>query len=277
MDHAPPTRCDLRIGASGFDYPEWEGAFYRRGLGRTEYLGAYSESFGTLELCLSGRGPSRGGPAREDARGPLAGALAGARRPLDVAVRLGGALTRGAFPVGWKAESLALARALEPLAESGRLVAALACFPVGFRYGEPERRYLDALLRDLAAFPLAVEFLDAEWLNARVIEGLKARGVCLCASDLPRLEGLPPPSDLVTASLAYVRLHGRDPERWLSGSHAGQGYRYAPAELAGWLPRLESMALAARALRVVFCDRRGGCAPLDALALSRLAERAGLL
>ncbi len=260
MDDALPPRPDLRIGTAGYDYPEWDGAFYRRGLGRSEYLGAYSEAFGTVELRL-----------------PALSALDGSRRPLDAAVRLGCALTRGASPAGWKAEAAALARGLEPFAEAGRLVAAVACFPASFRYGEAERRYLDGLLRELSAFPLAVEFIDAEWLNARVIEGLKARGVCLCASDLPRLEGLPPPSDLVTADLAYVRLHGRDPARWAAGPASGPGYRYSADELAGWIPRLEAMSVEARSVRAVFCDRRGACAPQDARALARLASGAGLL
>jgi hypothetical protein len=44
---------DIRIGTSGYDYPEWEGVFYPKGIGRKEYLRSYSQVFGSLELNFS--------------------------------------------------------------------------------------------------------------------------------------------------------------------------------------------------------------------------------
>ena len=90
-------------------------------------------------------------------------------------------------------------------------------FPFSFHYRDEERRYLDKVLKALAAFPLVVEFRGADWYNARVIDGLKERRVGLCSVDVPRLEGLPPLSDLVTLDLTYVRFHGRNAAAWWTG------------------------------------------------------------
>ena len=45
--------CEIRIGTSGFDYPEWKGLFYPPDLGRKSYLAYYAELFDTVELNFS--------------------------------------------------------------------------------------------------------------------------------------------------------------------------------------------------------------------------------
>jgi len=270
MGETVETRCDIRVGTSGYDYPEWEGALYPRGLGRSEYLGAYSEAFDTLELEYPARRPSEPRSSRE--------LMSMTRRPIDFSVRAGPLLTGGADPAAWREAAAELAAGLSPLAEAGRLCAALFSFPPSFRYRADERRHLDRLLREFSAFPLVVEFLNAEWLSSRVIEALKERGAALCSSDLPRIEGMPPESDLVTSGIAYVRFHGRNASAWLSGDARSRcEYRYPCDELSSWLPRLESMSAEAGRLRVFFVNRRGGGAPAAAKDLLRLAKGAKLL
>ncbi|HQO65194.1 MAG TPA: hypothetical protein PLI66_00555, partial [Spirochaetales bacterium] len=68
MDSPLESGCDLRIGTSGYDYPDWEGELYRHGLGRSEYLGAYSEAFDTLELDYPLRGGAGAGSADNGSR-----------------------------------------------------------------------------------------------------------------------------------------------------------------------------------------------------------------
>ncbi|GAB1456861.1 hypothetical protein MASR2M48_21690 [Spirochaetota bacterium] len=143
-------------------------------------------------------------------------------------------------------------------------------FPPSFLYRDDERRYLDGLLKALSSFPLVVEFLNAEWYNARVIEGFKSRGVGLCMVDVPRLDGLPPVSDMVTADLACVRFHGRDAQAWLAEGPGGGAYRYSRDELATWVPRLQAMRVEAKRLRIYFTNHRAGAAPAAARDLTRL-------
>lgn len=259
----------LCIGTAGYDYPSWAGQFYQTGLARSEYLGAYSESFACLELCFSRDHCA----SKED----VMSMLSKLRRPMDFSIRLGGRLTTAAAPSGWKSELLTLAKSIAYFAEKDCLFSLVACFPASFRYGKEERLYLDSLLKNLGAFPMTVEFINKEWLNARLIEGLKTRGVCLCTSDLPRVEGFPPPSELLTTDFSYIRFHGRSIEAWINGQGGSSAYRYSRDELLPWLGRLENIALEAKAIRAVFCDKKGAAAPLSAGTMTKLARSAGLL
>jgi len=262
--------CDIRIGTSGYDYPEWEGALYSKGIGRKEYLGAYSEVYGTVELNFSYYGMPKAENLRE--------LMTRTRKPLDFSIKANRALTHKIDPSTWKDSAGEFARGIAPLRESGRLCAVLLEFPYSFHYQDDERRYLDKVIKALAAFPLAVEFRNAEWFNARVIDGLKERRVGLCSVDVPRLEGLPPLSDLVTSDLAYVRFHGRNASAWWNGD-AGTRYEYlyTREELDAWVPRLEAMSTQAKKLRVYFNNHRRGDAATNARDLLALATAAKLL
>lgn len=266
----PVPLPDIRIGTSGYDYPEWEDLLYSKGTGRKEYLGAYSEVFGTVELNFSYYGMPRPENIRE--------LLARTRRPIDFAIKANQALTHKIDPATWEDSVSAFLKGISPLGEADRLCAVLIGFPYSFHYRDEERRYLDRLLKELAAFPLVVEFRNSEWFNARVIDGLKKRRVGLCSVDLPRLEGLPPLSDLVTSDLAYVRFHGRNEAAWWSGD-AGTRYEYLYSrdELNAWIPRLEAMSTQAKKIRVYFNNHRRGDAVTNATGLRALAAAAKLL
>lgn len=270
MSLSAEPSADIRIGTSGYDYPEWEGVLYSKGIGRKEYLGAYSEAFGTVELNFSSYRTPKSGDIRE--------LLSGARRPMDFAIKANRALTEKADPATWKDCAAALAKGVGPLGEAGSLCAVLLEFPFSFRYREDERRYLDRLLKALAAFPLVVEFRSSEWFNARVIDALKERRVGLCSVDVPRLEGLPPLSDLVTSDIAYVRFHGRNEAAWRDGDEGtSHEYLYSKDELGAWVPRLEAMSTRAKKLRAFFNNRRRGDAAVNAKELAALARAAKLI
>jgi nucleotidyltransferase/DNA polymerase involved in DNA repair len=121
--------------------------------------------------------------------------------------------------------------------------------------------------------------VGADWYNARVIDGLKERRVGLCSVDAPRLEGLPPLSDLVTSDIAYVRFHGRNEATWWNDD-AGSRYEYlySKDELSAWVPRLEAMSTQAKKVRVYFNNHRRGDAPEDAAQKLRkdIREETGL-
>ena len=117
MNSPPGPLADIRIGTSGYDYPEWERVLYSKGIGRKEYLGAYSEVFGTLELNFSYYGMPKPGNIRE--------LMARARRPIDFAIKANQALTHKIDPATWKDSVVEFAKGIAPLHESGRLCAVL--------------------------------------------------------------------------------------------------------------------------------------------------------
>jgi uncharacterized protein YecE (DUF72 family) len=85
--------------------------------------------------------------------------------------------------------------------QAQRLGAILLEFPQSFHYEPDQRRYLDALLRELAELPAVVEFRNAKWYNNRVFDACRKRGVGIASIDLPNLRGLPPVVDIVTAPI----------------------------------------------------------------------------
>jgi uncharacterized protein YecE (DUF72 family) len=60
---------------------------------------------------------------------------------------------------------------------------------------------------------------------------------------LPRLPGLLPQTAFVTAETGYVRLHGRNTDKWWRHQHAWEryDYTYSEEELRGWVPHLTEM------------------------------------
>ncbi|HOU06704.1 MAG TPA: DUF72 domain-containing protein [Rectinema sp.] len=315
---SPPSDLgayDLRIGTVGYEYPEWEGVLYSHGTDKEAYLRLYCERFSTLELDFTFHTMPKAAQMRDILARAL-GSSAGqaqfqnqliqklpvqepsGRAPTDFSVIAHSSLTHRIDPFTWSSSLRTFLKGIEPLAEADRLCAVLLVFPFSFRYREEERRYLDKLLKaletyPLAAYSLAVEFQNSEWLTLRVIEELKNRNVALCALDMPRMEGRPPISDIVTSDLAYIRFLGRAAPGVLTDSSNSSSieegarnteeglwcpdlYRYKSEELALWIPRILSMSAQASKMRIFFGNRRKGNAPLDACAFTKLLRAAGL-
>ncbi len=265
-----PSDLDIRIGTSGYDYPEWRGSFYPPGLARKDFLSFYSEQFDTLEINFTYYGQPRA-----EIFDRMLGRL---RRPIDFAVKAYRNLTHERDARTLPATACEFRAGIDPLIRAGRLAAVLLEFPSSFHYSAGERVYLARLLDELEGIPLVVELRNAEWYSARVIEALRARNVGLCILDAPRLPGLPPVLDLVTADLAYVRFHGRNAFAWWTGD-AGTRYEYfySPEELSAWAPRLGSLGSQARKIRVYFNNHRRGNAASNARDFACLATSSGLL
>ncbi|MFA5852962.1 MAG: DUF72 domain-containing protein [Spirochaetales bacterium] len=198
----------------------------------------------------------------------------------DCCVRLGRRFTRpaaGAEEARAHAADLAECRRLAGAAAGrGGASAYLLEFSPSFAYSLETRRHLDRVLKDLSGLPLVVAFFNASWYSSRVIEGLKARGVCLCLMDAPRQLFAPPSIDVVTAPLVYVKFYGRSGEVWESDVGEGgalsslRDYNYDDTELMAWLPRLEVLAAQAETVRVIFAARRGEARARNARRLAEL-------
>lgn len=262
--------CEIRVGTSGFDYPEWREVFYPHELERKGYLGWYAGKFDTVELNFS--------YYRMPEERQLHEFLSKAGKDCLFSIKAHQSLTHEIVPGAWE-EALAQYRgALFPLVNAGRLGAVLFQFPPSFHYEAPRRKYLDALLRKAEGLPLVVEFRNHDWYNNRVFDALRERGVALAAIDLPDLPNMPPPMDLVTSPLAYVRLHGRNGETWWGSDAAARyDYCYKDEELRSWTLRLKAMASNARRILVYFNNHWRGQAPHNAATLKSFLAREGLL
>lgn len=220
------------VGTSGFAFASWQGVFYPVGLPKARRLEFYCRHFNCLEL-----NSTYYHPAGRATMGSLA-----SRTPegFRVAVKLHQSFVRpGMTPSFTPGEFMA---ALQPLRDAGKLAAVLAQFPQAFRNREGNRRHVLRLAEECGDAPIVAEFRHESWHRPAVFDWLREAGVACCSVDEPSGLGLMPSSAIVTASPAYVRLHGRNASGWHSGGKDRYDYLYSEEELSVWADRIRWMS-----------------------------------
>jgi uncharacterized protein YecE (DUF72 family) len=260
----------ILIGTCGYGYKEWTGPVYPEGTKDREKLGLYTGMFPTVELDNTYYGM------------PLAAhmekKLIDGGPALTFSIKANDSLTHVRKPAEWEERAKTYREAIDPVLQAGRLEAVLFQFPYSFHYEDDNRRYLAKLLDFFKDVPSAVEFRGADWYTNRVFEALKDRRVSLVSLDMPELKGLPPLTETVTAKTAYIRLHGRNAEKWWgSDSTAQYDYLYKDSELEAWADRIKRIAVQADRVLVYFNNHARGQAVKNAKTLIGILEKVGLL
>jgi uncharacterized protein YecE (DUF72 family) len=177
-----------------------------------------------------------------------------------------------------------LLEAIDPLVAAGRLRCLLLQLTPGFSPRDHALGELAPLVERLAPHPVAIELRNRGWVREdRVSDTLgwfEAHGAVWVAVDAPAAEHftIMPPIDAVTrAGMAYLRLHGRDADRYIRGRTVAErfAYRYADDELeeiAGRAHRLAERAGEGGEVRVMANNNRGADAPLAAQRMRELLE-----
>jgi len=262
--------AEILIGTSGYYYDEWVGPVYPEGTKTKDYLACYAGLFPTVELNFSYHGM----PKAQN----LAKMLVDGGPNLRFSMKAHKTLTHEINPGQWEGEAKTYLNAIEPMLEAGRLDAVLFQFPYSFMYGDDNRRYLDKLLKFFKDVPLAVEFRKADWYSGKVIEAMKSRNVPLVSLDMPELPKLPPQMDVVTAPLAYIRLHGRNKEMWWSkDDHARYNYLYSDSEIESWVNRIKRITEQAQRILIYFNNHPLGKAARNAQTLEKMLKKIGLM
>lgn len=268
----PPPPGDIRVGACGYDYPDWAGTAYPAGITGDAALTCYARDLGlgVVELPHTYlRMPEAEEMERLRSLVPP-GFLFAPKLPEALVSRL-------RDPQGGHVrDETAVERFLAgvaPLREAGALACAVAQFPLKFTRGKDAEDHLRWLARALAPAPLAVELRHESWIAHSVFERLREWDVTWIAVDGPYRPRMAPFTPRVTAPLAYARLLGRSRE-WERGSSAARyEYDYGDLELRQALDELLGMGRQAQRLIVTFANYPHGHAVKNAL---RLRELLGL-
>jgi uncharacterized protein YecE (DUF72 family) len=120
-------------------------------------------------------------------------------------------------------------RGIEPLAAGGKLGALLAQFPPSFKCGASEQGYVAALLRELAAYPVAVELRHRSWSDrfGDTLSLLNSFGAAWVQIDEPKFRFSIRQNFLPNVrGFYYMRLHGRNAANWWRHDHAEDRYDY---------------------------------------------------
>jgi len=252
----------IKVGTSGFSYPDWVGPFYPPGTRPAAMLPWYARHFDALEINFT--------YYRLPAPGQLAAMSARCADRVTFSVKAWQGMTH--TEEASAADIAGFTAALAPLAERGVLGAVLLQFPGSFRPSAPASRRLAGLASRLRPFPVVAEFRHRSWISEETFRLLRTEGIGWCCVDEPALPGLIPPDAVVTAETAYVRFHGRNAEKWFrhGQAHERYDYLYRPDELLAWVPRLRALEASAERTLVFMNNHYQGKAVTNATQLKEL-------
>ena len=226
------------IGTCGYSYPGdppngWGGVFYPKvGKKRVDELAFYATYFHSVEINSTFYRP----PSAEMARGwlkktPPEFILAvKAWQKFTHASKLGEGSARST--ASWErfdgSDVARFKEGIQPLVEAGRLGALLFQYPAGFVRDEANLERLEATLSVFDICPKVVELRHRSWSDQRdetqaILDRQRATWAFI---DEPKFsssvrQDLSAPSDL-----AYLRLHGRNQQKWWQHQDAWERYDY---------------------------------------------------
>ena len=230
----------VRIGTSGWSYPSgrgrWNGIFYPVSAGASKKKGGfdelafYAEHFDTVEVNSSFyRIPTPETATKWAERTP---------EGFEFSLKLYQKFTHpemfhkatGQDPADVGAKDVDEFRsAIDPIAQAGKLGALLAQFPPSFKHDPASRGYLEWLLKAFREYPMAVELRHRSWSDdpARTLALLGEFGAAWAQIDEPKFRSSVRQTLTPNArSFYYMRLHGRNAEKWWKHDKSEDRYDY---------------------------------------------------
>lgn len=266
-----PVRSRISVGIGSWADADYTGLLYPKGLPATERLRTYATHFDHVEVNSSAyRTPRREVVAEWVSQTPQ-------NFVFDVKLHRAFSNTpretveKGDFVSYWLEN-------MQPLIEAKKLGAFLLVLPPKFG---PKRNRLDEielLVEKLAPHRIAVELRHRGWIEGtereRTLAFFRERQLVWVAVDMPRIEGstlMPLVDEVTNPHLAYLRLHGRNPQ-WPKSKTAEERhtYDYSAAELEEVAVQVRSLAEKARMTHVVANNHAHDFAPKAALQLKRV-------
>ena len=231
----------VRVGTSGWSYPSgrgrWNGIFYpvpasasKKKKGAFDELRFYAEHFDTVEVNSTFyRVPTPETTKQWAERTPA---------NFEFSLKLFQKFTHPEmFAKATGAEPSALSdmdvsefrRAIDPLAEAGKLGPLLAQFPASFKNEGNNRAYLEWLLAAFKDYQLAVELRHRSFSDdpEGTLALLGESGAALVQIDEPKFR-LSIRQNLLpnVRTFYYMRLHGRNAEQWWRHDKSEDRYNY---------------------------------------------------
>ncbi len=257
----------LYVGPAGWDYPDWQGVVYPRGVRGTGRLAFLAALFNVVEINVTFYRPI----AARDASRWLE---AVAEHPhFRFTAKLWQVFTHerrlGGEEISQFQEGVA------PLLAAGRLRVLLAQFPYSFHNTEENRAHLLRLKSAFPDYPLAVEVRHRSWQHQAVREFLAEAGYEFVNIDQPLVSYPLGATRWVTGTKGYLRCHGRRQDAWFEfGEDRGAryDYLYEPEELADLAARVKALEEMSAETCVIFNNHPAGQAVANSLEMLHLLQ-----
>jgi uncharacterized protein YecE (DUF72 family) len=227
----------IRVGPAGWSYKDWEGTVYPKHGSKFDHLAYLASFFDTIEI----NSPFYRIPPPSHAKSWVRRVAANPDFKFTTKVFRG--FTHDDAPL-LESDVKAFRDYLDPLADANRLGAVLLQYPWSFKNSDESRQKLTQLFSQFGAYPLALEVRHATFQNDSFLEFLNAQNVAWVNVDQPLFHDSVKPSDAASGPLAYVRLHGRNYEKWFAHGETWERYNYlySKEELAPWAERIRAVA-----------------------------------
>ncbi len=224
---------DILIGCSGYSYEDWKGTFYPPDIKKKDLIKYYEKNFPIVEINATyytfvGEKSFR--------------SMVEKTSRLLFSVKLHSVFTHQREYS--EEDRTRFLSSLRPLVEKGRLKALLTQFPYSFHFSGKNMDYVKKLREDFQPLPMAIEFRNSNWKRDevfRTIEGME--NSALVNVDAPNLPGLFIGPWKSIGQFDYIRLHGRNREKWYNHKESWEryDYEYSEDELREIASRIKSM------------------------------------
>lgn len=228
---------EIRVGPAGWSYTDWEGTVYPKHGSKFDHLAYLSSFFDTIEI----NSPFYRIPPPSHAKSWVR--RVSTNRDFRFTTKVFRGFTHEKAELA--AEDVkAFRNYLDPLMEADRLGAILLQFPWSFKNSPEAREKLAVLFRAFDEYPKALEVRHSSFEDDAFLAFLDEENVAWVNVDQPLFDNSVKPAATATGPLAYVRLHGRNYEKWFAHAETWERYNYlySKKELEPWVERIESMA-----------------------------------
>lgn len=259
----------IHIGTSGYSYEDWIGPFYPKGIKAGDMLAFYCGHFGFTEINSTYyKLPNPAAVSNMQKKTPAG---------FVFTVKLHQSMTHDKNAS--KQDFQVFAESMTVLEQAGKLGCLVAQFPYSFHCNRENMDYMLRLKEKLRDFKIVVEFRNNKWLDQEIFKFLGVNEIGYVCVDEPALAGLPDQRGVATSSIAYIRFHGRNSEKWWNHQEAYEryDYLYGEEELLEWTDKIERLQQSTDYLFISFNNHFKGQAVANAEMLRAILQLNGSL
>ncbi len=255
-------KTKIMIGTSGYSFDDWRGTFYPEDIEKGKMFDHYLKHFPCVEINATYyRIPHPAVMSNIEKKSPPG---------YEFIVKTPGTVTHKRKDI--KPEIDEYKECLKPMAEAGKLEGLLAQFPYSFKFNHNNLEYIKTIREMLKEHPLYVEFRHDSWVNRKMYDTFREYDIGYVSVDEPNLKYLPNPDLFATTDIGYIRLHGRNAEKWWDGGPLRYDYDYSEEELTEWKNKIEKFDGKTKKLFIFFNNCHLGQAVKNARELSQALD-----
>jgi uncharacterized protein YecE (DUF72 family) len=260
----------IKIGTSGFSFPDWKGAVYPVSIREGDMLPFYEKELGfdvvevnfTYYTLPSQKSLAAMSHKTSNGFEFVVKSFKGMTHEIwdkETGSRIDNQETFKKFKYG-----------LVPLIEEKKLTCVLAQFPYGFFPNRENLSYLGRFKEEMADIPLVFEFRNQAWLKEQTFQFLEKNGIGFCIVDEPKLPQLMPYLPRATSEIGYFRFHGRNSNWFNVPTSVRYDYLYSEKELEGFIPDIKDISKKTGKTLIFFNNCHAGSAAKNAAQMAKL-------